>query len=326
VGEGDGQFTASRGLQRFWERDAHSIVRQMVDPTKIPGGVLDATALRRVDLWTDGGLRDLFNFDVDAQHLVGSFAARGRGVGYLSAFSQAPGLDYTQSPSAYNGKIVDFDSLPGIVLQRYGEIDPASADIQSGSGQHVGSAAEVVARLESALYFIGSRWKDRTELFLRVDTSVPPIDNCSEGSSTITFPDPSAPLGPSGRRGPVGVSLPPGYCSSQLQQIRYPVIYLLHGYGQTPEDLEPTIVLLQNFMNDASVSTHERLVKAIIVYVDGRCRMDADGTTAECLRGTFFADSVRKTGAQDETWWLELMSYMDKNYRTLGETQVDWVE
>ncbi len=326
VGEGDGKFTVSRGLQRFWDRDAHSIVRQMVDPANVPGGELTDQALSRFDVWTDGGLRDLFNFGVDAQHLVGAFSARGRLGGYLTSFTQAPGLDPTQPPNAYNGKLVDWDALPGVVLQRYGEIDPSANDINDGSGQHVGSASEIIARLESAFYFIGSRWRDRNELFLRVDTSVPPVPNCTEGSSTILFPAATAALGASGRRGPVGISLPPGYCSSQLQQIRYPVIYLLHGYGQTPEDLEPTIILLQNFMNDASVSTSERMVKAIIVYVDGRCRTDADGTTAECLRGTFFADSVRKTGAQDETWWLELMDYMDQNYRTLGDTQVNWVE
>ncbi len=359
MGEGDGQFTVSRGLQRFWDRDAHSIVRQMVDPSLVPGGVLDAAALARIDVWTDGGLRDLFNFDVDAQHLVGAFAARGRSVNYLTAFTQAPGLDPTLPVSGYDGRLVDFDDLPGVVLQRYGEIDPSANDITDGSGQHVGTASEVLDRLESALYFTGSRWADRTELFLRVDETAPQMPNCMEGSSTITFPacDPAtspsgcnpANLGPSQRRGPVGISLPPGYCSALLQQIRYPVVYLLHGYGQSPQDLEPTIVLLQNFMNDASRSATDRLVKAIIVYVDGRCRTNADGTS-ECLQGNFFGDSARTyfengiptftpstdggaptpinvvPGAQDETWWLELMSYMDANYRTLGATQVSWTE
>ena len=46
----------------------------------------------------------------------------------------------------------------------------------------------------------------------------------------------------------------------------------------------------------------------------------------ECLRGTFFGDSPMKDGAQDETWWLELMQYIDQNYRTMGETEVDWTE
>src|SRR6185369_9798939 len=84
VGEGDGKFTVSSGLQRFWDRDAHSIVRRMVDPTKVPGGELTDNALARLDVWTDGGTRDLFNFSVDAQHLMGAFAARDRDVAYLT--------------------------------------------------------------------------------------------------------------------------------------------------------------------------------------------------------------------------------------------------
>ncbi len=351
VGEGDGVFTVSRGLQRFWDRDAHSIVRQMVDPSLVPGGVLDAAALARIDVWTDGGLRDLFNFDVDAQHLAGTFAARGRAVGYLTGFNQAPGLDPTQPVAGYDGTQVDFADLQGVVLQRYGEIDPSAADIADGSGQHVGTVAEIAARLESALYFMSSRWADRSELFLRVDPTAPQIANCTEGvvgaSTTFTFPacnpidaasgcDPSN-LGPSRRRGPVGISLPPGYCSAYLEQIRYPVIYVLHGYGQTPQDLEPAIAIVQNLMNDTSHSASDRMAKAILVYVDGRCRTNEDGTS-ECLQGDFFGDSARTffqngtpggtvvPGSQDETWWLELMAYMDANYRTLGSTQVSWTE
>jgi hypothetical protein len=61
------------------------------------------------------------------------------------------------------------------------------------------------------------------------------------------------------------------------------------------------------------------------VYVDGRCRTNPDGS-AECIRGSFFADSVRKTGAQDEQWWLELMDYVNKTYRTLPEESIEWTE
>jgi hypothetical protein len=325
VGEGDGKFTVSRGLQRFWDRDAHSIARRMVDPAKVPGGDLTDQALSRLDIWTDGGTRDLFNFAVDAQHLAGAFYARGRDVTYLTSFTQQPGLDPASPPNAYDGKLVDFDDLPGVVLQRYGALDPSATDIDNGSGQHVGTASEILARLESALYFVSRRWRDRPELYVRVDTSLPDVSGCEEGSKTITFPADGAALGTSKRRGPVGVSLPPGYCKKDMQGIRYPVIYLLHGYGQGPQDLEPTIVLLQNFMNDSLRSGATRLVKAIIVYVDGRCRTNPDGS-AECLRGTFFADSVRKTGAQDEQWWLELIDHVDQHYRTLGTGEVDWTQ
>lgn len=325
VGEGDGKFTVARGLQRFWDRDAHSIIRRQVDPKEVPGGELTDDALSRIDLWTDGGLRDLFNFGVDAQHLVGAMAARGRPAAYLSTFTQAPGLNPALETS-YDPKLVDFDDLPGVVLQRYGHVDPSPTDIENGSGQHVGTGSEVTSRLMAAFYFIGSRWKHRPELSILADTDIEKhVPGCKEGSFTITFPAEGTPVGAGGRRGPAGISIPPGYCHKDLQHIRYPVIYLLHGYGQGPEDLEATVVLLRNWTNNPQFGAARRLPKAIIVYVDGRCRTHEDGT-AECIRGTFFADSPRKNGAQDDAWWLELMSYVDKNYRTLPSESVDWVE
>jgi hypothetical protein len=128
-----------------------------------------------------------------------------------------------------------------------------------------------------------------------------------------------------GRTGPVAISLPPGYGHAKQQGRRYPVIYMLHGYGQTPEDLGAAVVLLQNWMNNPLESSENRLPKAILVYVDGRCRVGDNGKP-ECIRGTFFTDSAREEGVQNEQWWLELMDYVDQNYRTMGESEVDWVE
>ncbi|MCK6593457.1 MAG: hypothetical protein L6Q76_38350, partial [Polyangiaceae bacterium] len=153
VGEGDGKFTVASGLQRFWDYDPHSIVRKMT--STVPGGELTDEALSRIDLWTDGGTRDLFNFHVDAQHLAGTFAARGRDVAYFTGFTELPGLD-PETPNDFSPPKVIYEDLQGIVFQRYGKIDPAPVDIQNGSGQHVGKASEVVTRLQSALYFIGS--------------------------------------------------------------------------------------------------------------------------------------------------------------------------
>jgi anti-sigma regulatory factor (Ser/Thr protein kinase) len=70
----------------------------------LPGGELTDAALARLDVWTDGGTRDLFNFMVDAQHLVGAFAARGRDVSYLTDFTQAPGLDPDWCADAATGE------------------------------------------------------------------------------------------------------------------------------------------------------------------------------------------------------------------------------
>jgi len=321
VGEGDGKYTESRGVQRFRDVDPHAIVRGWTAP---PGGKLDDAALSRVDVWTDGGTRDLFNFGVAAQHLVGAFATRGRDVAYFNHVTALPGLDPSQ-PTQFNPSQIEWDELQGVIYNRYGHADPSKTDVDNGSGQHVGTAQEIASRLEAALYFIGSRWP-APELRVRVekdssDNAMSDAKPCEIlGSCTFDFTS-----NKTGRTGPVGITFPPGYSNAKLQHIRYPVIYMLHGYGQNPQDLEAAIVFLRNWMNSPLDGSDSRLAKAILVYVDGRCRPNKDGT-AECLRGTFFADSPRAEGVKDEAWWLDLMDYVDQHYRTRGEAEVDWTE
>jgi hypothetical protein len=319
VGEGDGKFTITSGLATFWERDAHSIARGW--SKSVPAGDLTDDALRRLDVWTDGGTRDLFNFGVDAQHLVGAFKARGRNVAYLTQFTAAPGLDPTK-PNDFSPQRIDYADMQGVIFQRYGVTEPTKADFDSGSGQHVGTVNEIASRLQSALYFIGSRWPE-PELREYVEDSnadpAPGAPDC-EISGNCTFDFKSS----FGRVGPVGITLPPGYGNAKQQTRRYPVIYMLHGYGQSPTDLEAAIVFLRNWMNNPVDGAASRLPKAILVYVDGRCRVN--NGNAECIRGTFFTDSVRDTGAKDEAWWLELMDYVDAHYRTMDAGTTEWTE
>ena len=121
---------------------------------------------------------------------------------------------------------------------RYGKIDPAQKDIENGSGQHVGTVDEIARRLQSALYYIGSRWPDAPRSHDE-ESLVDPADGAETcevvGACDWAFTDSR------GRKGPVSVNLPPGYAHKDLQNKRYPVIFLLHGYGQTPEDLKAAI-------------------------------------------------------------------------------------
>jgi hypothetical protein len=320
VGEGDGKFTVSRGLQRFWDRDAHAIAARM--SKDVPGGEVDDTALRRLDVFTDGGTRDLFNFVVDAQHLAGAFVGRQRQVTYYSDFNQQPGLDPANT-SGFNPSLVPYDDMPGIVLQRYGKIDPTQADLESGSGQHVGTTTEVIDRLRSGLNFILSRWREpelRTLVLESADDPIPEASSCEVlGTCEIEFTTKA------GRKGPIIISLPPGYAHKQQQDRRYPVIYALHGYGQEPQDLSAATGIIRTFMNQSADSMETRMAKAILVFVDGRCRVGPDGK-AECIRGTFFGQSPMAQGAKMEDFWLELMEHMEKNYRTMGDSEVIWVE
>lgn len=320
VGEGDGKFTVARGLQRFWDRDAHSIAARMAKD--VPGGELDDAALRRIDVFTDGGTRDLFNFVVDAQHLAGAFVGRKRHVTYFSDFNQQPGLDPTNF-SGFNPAIVPFDEMPGIILQRYGKIDPTQADIDSGSGQHVGTATEVIDRIRAGLSFILSRWREPELRTLVLESADDPVDGASQceilGTCEVEFTTKA------GRKGPVIISLPPGYAHKAQQDRRYPVVYALHGYGQEPDGLSAATGIIRTFMNQSADSMETRMPKAILVFVDGRCRVGPSGK-AECIRGTFFGQSPMEQGAKMEDFWLELMEYMEKNYRTMPDSEVIWTE
>ena len=113
------------------------------------------------------------------------------------------------------------------------------------------------------------------------------------------------------------VALPPGYATSAR---RYPVVYFLHGYGQEPNDLVDLSAIFANYMI-STAPIESRFQKFIIVYVDGRCRPHNDGvpvmTTGDgCEEGTFYMDAPLGGTARMEQNLLDLMDYIDANYRT----------
>ncbi|MGH7330265.1 MAG: hypothetical protein ACREJX_18115, partial [Polyangiaceae bacterium] len=142
-----------------------------------------------------------------------------------------------------------------------------------------------------------------------------------------------------GRTGPIAVTLPPGYALDYNANVTYPVLYVLHGYGQDPRDLEALAIFTNNFMNDGLRSYATRLPKFLVVYVDGRCRDRADASspsspgTPECVQGTFYLNSNRPSdgasdpgGVQLDSWFDEVVDYVDQNYRTMPASDVDVVE
>jgi len=179
------------------------------------------------------------------------------------------------------------------------------------------------ADLRNAFFFIGSRWRDPGLRTFVEDSDMKPaegVDEC-EVVPSCSFQFTSS----EGRTGPVVVTVPPGYGHADQQNRRYPVIYLLHGYGQSPEDFEALVLFLKQWMNGSMKSMASRMPKVIFVFADGRCRIGATGKP-ECISGTFYAESPRKDGAHMESWFLELVDYVDHHYRTMGETVEDWTE
>jgi hypothetical protein len=345
-GEGDGVFTMSRGSQAFYEVDPHSILRGLSTQK------VSDVDLQRLSVWSDGGVRDLFNFAAVATHLSGAISSRRtsdghalQSVAFYNGFHLLPGEDITQ-PDNFAPASIRWADVAGAPSLRYGTVDATPAQIQQGDGQHVGTGAQILYRLEAAFYYVAHQWPDADRLLTN-----PSNDNYETVSPNVLC-DPKNPslcceamghcestfTGPkSGRTGPIAITLPPGYANedNRVRGVRYPVVFVLHGYGQKPEDLEALQIISNNFMNDSGRSYENRLGKFIAVYVDGRCRQGTapngsqTGTPTgqpECIQGGFYLDSTRPGGALFDTWFDELVQYVDKNYRTMPPSDVTVTE
>lgn len=344
VGEGDGKYTMSTGLQNWYAIDPHGILRQTV--TNIPGGVMDDAALQRFDILSDGGVRDIFNFETVARHLEGAIASRKKADGtqlrstaFYNGFQFLPGEP--SDPNNFIAADIRWNDVVGMPSVRYGDIDASVKDILLGDGQHVGTAPQLLDRLQTAFFYVGKTWVDADRKQTELATVDPETSTKNELGVTceITGTCEKIFTGPVTKRtGPIAITLPPGYGLAENAGTTYPVLYVLHGYGQDPRDLEALALLTNNFMNDGLRSYATRLPKFIVVYVDGRCRdvSDPNHPTSpgfpECVQGTFYLNSTRPAaggnvgGVQLDSWFDEVVGYIDQNYRTMPASDVDVVE
>lgn len=313
VGEGNGNFDLSVGLRNFQARDGRLQLLGRVAPPI--GGAWSDEALARIDYYSDGGIRDIFNWGLIGQHFVGGFAARGRPVAYYSDWKFLPNVSNTEN-DLFDPKEVDWAAMPPASYLRYGDIDANRRLVEKGDGQHVGYTDQTFRRIQTGLYFVGSRWPDADRGYVEDPQEDEGAGPCV-ASATCTYPFTDV----RGRTGPVTILLPPGYHAPEERARRYPVVYFLHGYGQTPEDLTAFAILLRPFMASPLSSRATRLQKMIMVFVDGRCRGDA--RDPECVRGTFYADSPRPGGPQMDAYFLDLLKHVDATYRTLPPSEVE---
>lgn len=295
-GEGDDCWTQARGVAHMLANNPRSFVL-----------TADEDTLRDLDFFSDGGIRDLFNFASNQNHLAGSFAARGLP---LTLFNSHAALTYDglflDEDLRFNN--VDWRETGKYVHIRYGNVDASEGALAQGDGQHVGTPNQVLNRIISVMAWMSQRWPggDRRRVIDRICPEISPgCENMNQFAIDFTSPT-------TGRTGPAAIILPPGYFDEEYQDVEYPVVYLLHGYGQDPTDLVATGIIIWNFMTARTIPEAQRFQKMIFVFPDGRCRGD------ECVKGTFYANAPEGTpdGAQMETFMLDLMDYMDANFRT----------
>ena len=237
VGEGDGKFTVSHGLQRFWDRDAHSIVRAMVDPKRARRrrSRRRARADRSLDRRRHARPLQLRGRRAAPRR---RFRARATATSPTSPTSpQATAGPRSQSkarpttsprivlrgPAGHRDAALRQDRSHGRRTSRTAAASTSARRTRSRARSRRPSTSSARAGREPELRQLGSRRRPRTSPPTRRPTRCEVAGDCTV-NFTIEF----------GRAGPVGITLPPGYANAEQQRVRYPVIYMLHGYGQSP--------------------------------------------------------------------------------------------
>ena len=296
-GEGNGKFDRVPMIDRWIKHDPFELYAK-----------LTAAQRQRLDIWADAGIRDFLNSHVATNGFMGQVARQGQPVRLYESFRQLHGKD---APAFFDFLKVDWNGVGKNAYVRYGDPSMSQSQVEkTGDGRHVGTAIQVVNRTLSFFALAQARWPKGDRETKNIDVT------SSNFQKNITFKSPST-----GQDRPFALFLPPGYFHAANKDKRYPVVYFLHGYGQTPDELIDLSKLFANYMVGPAIKDVDRFQKFIIVYVDGRCR--PGGTIPlkdkgdQCEQGTFYLDStISASTAKMETLLLELMDHIDKTYRS----------
>jgi enterochelin esterase-like enzyme len=271
-GEGNGAWDANPNVLRYHGADPRRLAAK--------------ADLGRISIWLDAGIRDVFQFDRETDRFAGELRRLGSPVAVFDGFDRLPGAS-----GKFDAAKVAWTSLPRHVYVRYGDPRASAQAIADGDGGHVGDFDTLFARFASVFSFVSAKIPGG---------DVEPADpNATTRVERFT----SRALG---REMKVAIFLPPGYEEEANARRRYPVVYLLHGYGQKPEDMLAPLVLLVGPAMRAG-----RMQKMIVVVPDGHT-----------LRGTgsayvnHVAPAPGDTGRYADYVMQDLLPLIETKYRT----------
>jgi S-formylglutathione hydrolase FrmB len=289
-GEGDGEYTRNPNQVAWLETDAAYTLGNMTEAERA-----------RVNIWSDAGIRDFLNNAVTNNMGAATMMAHlDMPMGVYDGFAILTGAG---NDAVFDFADIDWPSIPPNGYVRYGNPDATEAQILAGDGRHVGTALQLVNRITTMFHWLQAQW--------------PEGDRRDAGAGQIiedlSFVSPTT-----GRETPYSLFLPPGY--EDNPDLSYPVVYFLHGYGQSPEDLVLASAVFENYMINPDWEEYQRFQKLIIVYVDGRCRPTMSGVPVDptgdgCERGTWYTDAPLGGPAAMETHMFELVDFIDATYR-----------
>ncbi|MFZ5441932.1 MAG: hypothetical protein ACOZQL_18145 [Myxococcota bacterium] len=321
-GEGNGVYDEVEGRKRLFALDGRTNFRK-----------LEPTAMARLNVLLDGGIHDIFNLGLMARHLFTAVKlARGEApVGQYRAFTDIPGMT-DRATGNFNPWNRAWKNVPKDLLTLYGKEQRTDEEVKVGEGDHVGTAEQATARFQTLFNWVANMWPNA------------PKPQAVFGQSTAAdYRTESFTSAKLGAKWEYAIALPPGYGDPANADQRYPVAYLLHGYGMDPSGFVASAIIANNFVVDPNL----QLRPVIYVFPNGRCcyvnkttgakdcrNTDDQGRDIdslpewerECNSGTFWVNRKGYTG-EDATPYgdamFELMDYIDSKYRTIPAAEVE---
>jgi hypothetical protein len=334
-GEGNGKFDYSPNFQNFLDHDLYQNLKKLIAEK-------GQDAMDRLNVFIDGGIRDIFNSGVVSYTMLGPLRSLGIDMKLYNHFfgyqsSIRPDItddgDFLLEASKVDFSISKFGRNAMLL---YGKPESTQREIDAGDGAHVGTPQQAVARFFMYFLYTTKRWP-------HADTRV--YDEAGRVEQGWYY---SKSLGGARR---YSAFMPPGYDKPENKDKKYPVVYFGHGYGMSAEDMSSVTLVLQTYMSDGSMpktivifpegkccwvnrkdgsrecgcSDTDRGSNRVCLYDDGREKLvpEADLQDRECNRGSFYLNMVSdkwgdpKNAAvmKYEDSVLDLIEHIDGKYR-----------
>lgn len=295
-GEGDGKYTRSPNRENMRKHDPNTIVRG-----------LSKKAISRLNIYLDGGIRDLFNFHISALHLLGAIKthypdnpkAAQKYDKFVSLLNNPKEeFDYTN---------VDWSNKGQHVFIQYGEPNATPQQIEQGDGDHV-HGGRALDRTLNFFGFVTAQVPDPDLKIVNMDIKK------GEGVAKHYSYESKA----LGFKNIYSVVLPPGFYKDTTK--RYPVVYFGHGYGMNAPDMANLLAIVATQMSQGVIA------KMILVSLHGKCEewvpKEKDSKSfnkskkGDCHRGVFYlnAKGINDNGLKFEDSVFEVIERIEKEY------------
>jgi hypothetical protein len=292
-GEGNGTYDYSPGWNRVLTSDPGHLFKQLAPEQ-----------LDRLTVYMDAGIRDFLNTAITSNRLWSEIKSK-VGAEQTQVFHNFPELAI--GDELFNPNDIASERLAQFSYMRYGTIGASENQILRGDGNHVGTAQQVVSRIQLIMSVAQGFWP-RPNLDRRWN---PVGDAAYVGQGTFVSPV-------TGFEREYSFALPPGYHDPENAQEDYPVLYFLHGQGMKHRDMVGTAIVFLTAMAESQRSGRSDWSKFIIIFPDGECP-----ETDACHSGNFWSDFASgEAETQYATDFYELVKHVDTTYRVRPGTDV----